>query len=123
MSLPTCAQKCIPPNHTKGDYGCDFSNPDAPQCVHGKGSQQLPDCERNCKAPLLSKCNFELGTCQPCNATDPDCRFTTAYCNAACHKSSVLGIYRGIEISQVCVYIPSYYCLSLALRLPLLSFS
>lgn len=41
------------------------------------------------------------GVCEACNTTDPDCRYTTDYCDASCHKSEALGIYRGIQINQV----------------------
>ena len=39
------------------------------------------------------------GQCEDCKPGDPNCQYTKAFCNASCHQSNLVGVYRGIEIS------------------------
>jgi len=100
MSLPDCANMCIPSNHTNGTFGCDWNQPSGPVCVTGKGTFTKEDCAINCKTPSFAKCNYTTGQCQPCKTGDPGCQYTQDYCNASCHQSTIMGTYRGIQINK-----------------------
>jgi len=99
MSLKDCVNECVPHNHT-GNYSCDWSIPNQPQCIQGKGKLEKQDCERNCKEPSFSKCNYETGVCEACNITDPNCKYTKDECDVFCHTSSSIGVFRGIQINK-----------------------
>jgi len=98
MTLQDCAKTCQ--NHSVVTYGCDWSNATSPKCVEGKGTQNLSDCAQNCHTVQFAKCNPYTGTCQSCQQTDPDCKYTVDYCLASCQKSNLIGVWRGIQINK-----------------------
>jgi len=64
-------------------YACNWTNPVAPQCtLEDGGSQTKENCEADCQAQQMTKCNYTSKKCEPC--TGAGC-VTSAQCEAVCN--------------------------------------